>query len=195
MASPGAYSVPLESERLLHHGIIQHDYHKTRLPREAAEYAKLVRFEGTDNPSIAINWRYAESVASLKGLEAVMINVLLKRKYGVKPVEVVINTSVPSIISIPLLIFTYDRDHAQLFFMSALFVQVNVKPEDPIDPTPVRGLTEKYAWAFPTQDLHSMASSLYRRAATNIYKTRDGQYLHLHGRLRRPDRQAYRIAR
>lgn len=66
--------------------------------------------------------------------------------------------------------------------MSALLVQVNPKLEDPIETTPVRELTEKYAWAFPSQDFHSMVSSLYRRAASNIYKTRDGQYLHLHGR-------------
>lgn len=84
--------MPLQSERLFHDGLIQHPYHKSRLPKEAEEYAKLVRFEGTDKPTIAINWRYAESVASLKGLEAVLINVLLKKKYGIDPVEVVINT-------------------------------------------------------------------------------------------------------
>lgn len=79
--------------------------------------------------------------------------------------------------------------------MSALFVQVNPKAEEPIEPTPVRGLTEKYAWAFPAQDFHSMASSLYRRAATNIYRTRDGQYLHLHGMLRASTQQAPRLSR
>jgi hypothetical protein len=92
MGSNVPYSIPLESERLLHEGIIQNAFHRTRLPKEAVEYAKLVRFEGTDSPSLAINWRFAESAASLKGLEALMINVLLKRKYGIDPVEVVINT-------------------------------------------------------------------------------------------------------
>ncbi|KAH6668285.1 CoA-transferase family III domain-containing protein [Halenospora varia] len=165
MGSTLHYSVPLESERLLKNSILLNVLHKD-LPDEAVEYGSLVRFEGSNNPSIPINWRFAESVASLKGFEAVMINVLLKRKYGVDPGEVVINT-----------------DHAQLFFMSALLVQINPEADSPVEPTPVRELTEKYAWAFPKQDLHNMASSAYRRAATNIYKTRDGQYLHLHGGL------------
>jgi hypothetical protein len=97
MGSDAQYSVPLESERLFHDGIICHEFHRTRLPKEALEYEKLVRFEGTASPSLAINWRFAESVASLKGLEAVMINILLKKKYGVDPVEVVINTYVCSL--------------------------------------------------------------------------------------------------
>jgi hypothetical protein len=39
-----------------------------------------------------INWRFAESISALKGLEATILNVLLARKYGIEPQEVVINT-------------------------------------------------------------------------------------------------------
>ena len=85
------YSIPLESERLLKNGILLNALHKD-LPTEAVEYGSLVRFEGSNHPSIPINWRFAESVASLKGFESVMVNVILKRKYGVEPGQVVINT-------------------------------------------------------------------------------------------------------
>jgi hypothetical protein len=60
--------------------------------------------------SIPINWRLAESISALKGLEAAMINVLLKRKYGLPPQEAVI-----------------DTDHAQLFFMSILLNTLDPK--------------------------------------------------------------------
>lgn len=65
--------------------------------------------------------------------------------------------------------------------MSALLIQVDPDPNGPLEPTTVRKLTEQFAHVFPKQDLHNMASSPYRQAATNIYKARDGQYLHLHG--------------
>lgn len=159
------YSIPEECKILLENGILgsrlQHS-----LPAECKDLAKYVRFEGSAAPSIAINWRMAESVASLKGLEAVMINALLGRKYNEKPQEITINT-----------------DHAQLFFMSALVLEVNPDFGAPISPTPVRELTAKYAKYFPNCDIHQMASSLYRRAATNIYKTKDDRYFHIHGSL------------
>jgi hypothetical protein len=60
--------------------------------------------------SIPINWRLAEYISALKGLEAAMINVLLKRKYGLPPQEAVI-----------------DTDHAQLFFMSILLNTLDPK--------------------------------------------------------------------
>lgn len=35
---------------------------------------------------------------------------------------------------------------------------------------------------FPDWDIHRSKSSIYRMAATNIYKTLDGKFFHLHGR-------------
>ncbi|EXJ66289.1 uncharacterized protein A1O5_10441 [Cladophialophora psammophila CBS 110553] len=159
------YSVPEESKKVLRDGLVNNPRHKT-LPGECKDMLDYVEYVGQDQPRIAINWRFAESVASLKGLEAILINVLLSRKYGIAPQKVIINT-----------------DHAQLFFMSALLLQVEPAEGSPLQPTPIRGLTAKYAQYFPNGDLHQMASSFYRRAATNIYKAKDGRFFHLHGSL------------
>lgn len=162
---PTSYSVPGESMALLEDGILNNTLHSS-LPPECRELAAYVKFEGTAAPSIPINWRFAESVSSLKGLEAILINALLGRKYDETPKEVVINT-----------------DHAQLFFMSSLVLEIDPDFSAPVTPTPVRDLTEKYAKYFPNGDIHKMASSLYRRAAYNIYKTKDDRWFHIHGSL------------
>lgn len=162
---PTSYSVPEESRAILRDGILNNKLHNS-LPSECNDLAAYVKFQGTAAPSIAINWRFAESVSSLKGLEAILINALLGRKYNEAPKEVVI-----------------DTDHAQLFFMSSLVLEIDPDFSAPITPTPIRDLTERYAKYFPNGDLHQMASSLYRRAAYNIYKTKDGRWFHIHGSL------------
>ena len=87
------YSIPYEALSLLQDGIIRNKSQRN-LPLELAEAAKQVEFEGSDLPSIAINWRFAESIAALKGFEAAMINVLLKKRYNHAYLPVVINTYV-----------------------------------------------------------------------------------------------------
>ncbi|KAF4989089.1 hypothetical protein FDECE_14814 [Fusarium decemcellulare] len=159
------YSIPDESHAILEREIIRNSLHDT-LPREAEELTKFVKFEGSPYPCLPINWRFAESVAALKGFEAVLLNLLIKRKYACGPFPVTINT-----------------DHAQLFFMSSLLVEVSPDFDAPLHPTPIRELTEKYARYFPNGDLYKMASSPYRKAVTNIYRTKDGRFFHLHGSL------------
>jgi len=159
------YSIPAETKKVLHHGLLNNPHHQD-LPGECKDILDDIEFVGQNQPRIPINWRFAESVASLKGLEAILINVLLGRKYGLAPQRVIINT-----------------DHAQLFFMSALLLEVDPEENSPVQPTPIRGLTTKYAQYFPNGDRHQMASSLYRRAVTNIYQCRDGRFFHLHGSL------------
>jgi hypothetical protein len=88
------YSVPRETQKILHDGILNNTLIAQTLPEEIGECAQRVEFVGSDKPSIPINWRFAESISALKGLEASMINVLLRRKYSVEPQKAVINTSV-----------------------------------------------------------------------------------------------------
>ena len=85
-----SYSIPDEASKLLRDGILNNPI--VHLPEEATKYAEYVKFKGSKLPSIPINWRFAESVSALKGLEATLINVLLGRKYGESPQEVVIDT-------------------------------------------------------------------------------------------------------
>jgi hypothetical protein len=87
-----AYSIPQETQKVFQDGILKNQLIASTLPKEIDECAKTVRFEGTNKPTIPINWRFAESISALKGLEAAMVNVLLERKYGLEPQEAVINT-------------------------------------------------------------------------------------------------------
>jgi crotonobetainyl-CoA:carnitine CoA-transferase CaiB-like acyl-CoA transferase len=163
-----SYSVPAEAKKVLKNGLLNHPFHKD-LPAECRNFFDLIKFTGRDQPGIAINWRFAESVSSLKGLEAILVNVLLGRKYGLPAQEVVINT-----------------DHAQLFLMSCLIAEVNFDPkaaDSPVQPSELRELSAAHAQHFPSWDLHKQVSSNYRKSVTNIYKCRDGRYFHLHASL------------
>jgi hypothetical protein len=90
--TPESYSVPFQSQKLFDEGIMQNPLISKAIPSEAQKYAAKVRYVGSDAPSMPINWRFAESISALKGLEATILNVLLARKYGIEPQEVVINT-------------------------------------------------------------------------------------------------------
>ncbi|ETN42476.1 uncharacterized protein HMPREF1541_01632 [Cyphellophora europaea CBS 101466] len=161
------YSVPEEAARVFHDGILQNPLIKAYLLSDYEADAKLIRFEGSASPSLPINWRFAESVSALKAYEALVVNALRKRKYGVEPAEVVVNT-----------------DHAQLFIMSTLIWTLD--PEGKAitlgslsDPESAK----EYGKYFPNRDKHAATSSFHRLAATNIYKTKDGRFFHAHGSM------------
>ncbi|KAF2476074.1 CoA-transferase family III [Lindgomyces ingoldianus] len=160
---PTAYSIPQETAKVFQDGILKNPLIGPNLPKEIEECAKRIEFKGTDKPSIPINWRFAESISALKGLEAAMINVLLKKKYGVEPQKAVINT-----------------DHAQLFIMSIL---LNTIDPDGEALTFAKAASPAYAKYFKNTDLHGMQASTYRTSATNIYRCKDGRYFHLHGSM------------
>lgn len=158
------YSIPKESAKIFRDGILGNKKISKYLPREAFEFASSVKFVGSDTPSIPVNWRFAETSASLKALEAAMVDALLRRKYRTKVSSVTINT-----------------DHAQLFFASMMFWTINPGKPDELavnmnDPNAIY----KY---IKNCDLHKQASSLHRICATNIYRTADGQYYHVHGSM------------
>lgn len=88
------YSVQGEADRVFREGILQNPLFKEYLPSDYEACAKKIKFEGTSFPIIPINWRFAESVSAIKAYEATVVNSLVKRKYGVEPGEVVINTCV-----------------------------------------------------------------------------------------------------
>ncbi|KAL6897541.1 alpha-methylacyl-CoA racemase [Trichoderma evansii] len=69
------YSIPLEAKNVFCKGILQNPLISKYLSPEFADYAQFVKFEGSENPSIPINWRLAESIASLKALEATAVNL------------------------------------------------------------------------------------------------------------------------
>ncbi|KDR76545.1 hypothetical protein GALMADRAFT_156064 [Galerina marginata CBS 339.88] len=156
------YSVPQESQKLLLEGLINNRLHASA-PSEIKEAAKHVEYVGSKAPSVPINWRFAESVSAIKGFQGSMLNVLLKKKYGVEYQKIVI-----------------DTDHAQLFFMSPYLPVI-----DPLGahiPSLLGGPAfNKY---FPDGDKYkAFDGTTFRTAATNIYRTKDGRYYHLHASL------------
>lgn len=155
------YSVPSEARTVLREGILQNPKIASLLPAGTADFVDRITFTGNDAPSIPINWRFAESAAALKGLEACMVAQLVKRKYNIDISSASINT-----------------DHASLYFMSTLIWSF-------VDGSQMSLLSsnkhlDKY---FPNYDFHKMSSSLYRMATTNIYQTKDAKYFHLHGSM------------
>lgn len=161
----GTYSIPQEAQdifvnEILYNGLLP------KLPQEIKDAGKLVKFTGSDVPSIPINWRFAESVSALKAFEASMLNVLRQRKYGSELSEV-----------------TIDTDHASLFVMSPFVAKVvengEVKPmgKDWLNP---KVLAE---YGFPNADIHRAGASPHRVLATNIYETKDGRFYHCHGSM------------
>ncbi|OCK85885.1 alpha-methylacyl-CoA racemase [Lepidopterella palustris CBS 459.81] len=161
------YSVPQETKELFLNGIILNPLIAPTLPSNIEECAEKVHFEGNNKPSIPINWRFAESISSLKGLEAAMINALLRSKYGIEPQKVIVNT-----------------DHAQLFIMSALLWTIDPKGEALTTATAKtpegKAQFEKY---FKNWDIHDPAIGFHRQSTTNIYRTRDRKFFHLHGSM------------
>lgn len=88
------YSVPAQTRSVFEEGILNNPLVAKDLPKDAKELGKKIKFHGNDAPSIPINWRFAESVSALKGMEAVMVLALLKKKYNTDVEEVTINTYV-----------------------------------------------------------------------------------------------------
>ncbi|KAL1880859.1 hypothetical protein Plec18167_003394 [Paecilomyces lecythidis] len=162
MGSNATYSVPQEARKVFEDDILGNPL-MSNLPSNLKSLSEYVRFEGCDKPSVPINWRFAESISSLKALEATMLNALLVKKYKISPVKVTINT-----------------DHASLFFMSPLLAQL-------IDQdgkrSPLNPFDDSITKLFPNQDKHRCNASLHRSLATNIYKTRDGRFYHVHGSM------------
>jgi hypothetical protein len=110
------YSIIEESNKLLRTGILENRLIAKLLPPEAEEYARRIKFTGSHAPTIPVNWRFAESIAALKGLEGIMINALLRAKYNLDAQDIVINT-----------------DHAQLFIISSLLTSVITEGQQAVD--------------------------------------------------------------
>jgi hypothetical protein len=88
------YSVPDQAKLVFENGILNNPLIAKDLPKDAKELGDKITFNGNQAPSVPVNWRFAESVSALKGLEAVMILSLLRKKYDTEVKEVAINTYV-----------------------------------------------------------------------------------------------------
>ncbi|KAE8377932.1 CoA-transferase family III domain-containing protein [Aspergillus bertholletiae] len=165
------YSIPIQTDQLLRKGILENPLLTSNIPSDAASLADYVTFTGNENPSIPINWRFAESISALKGLESLWINALLKAKYNHGPVKVDI-----------------DTDHATLFIMSTLLIDVVDESGKPA--TPNLSPIQRILSIFPTPGKDLGQDTPHRSAITNIYKTKDERCYHVHALGLDPDREA-----
>lgn len=161
-----AYSIPQEARIILEHGILNNPKIARYLPREVADFASKVSIVGNAAPSIPVSWRFAESATALKAFEACLIATLVKRKYRVDIAGVEVNS-----------------DHASLFMMSTLVFTVNAGTEEAFNVGYDGPQLAKLDRLIPNYDFHRHAASPHRINASNIYRTKDGKFFHLHGSL------------
>ncbi|KAH8804485.1 CoA-transferase family III domain-containing protein [Xylogone sp. PMI_703] len=149
-----------QTYQLLTTGILGNPVISKLLPAKAVEYARRIKFEGSQAPAIPVNWRLAESIGVLKATEAIMMNALLEQKYG-EPQDIMVNI-----------------DHAQLFMISCLLTTIKTDDQASIQ-------TEGFATTsiFPSCDIHRNSANAYRCSAANIYPTKDGRFYHVHSNL------------
>ncbi|KAK4502450.1 hypothetical protein PRZ48_005875 [Zasmidium cellare] len=89
-----AYSVQKEILDLLKNGILSHPKHEDLRNRFDQTAVDAIKFTGSPEPNIPINWRFAESVSALKGVEALLLRDYLDKRFGVVPGEIEINTDI-----------------------------------------------------------------------------------------------------
>ena len=158
------YSVPSEAKKVLEEGIINSPF-QNNYREELKSVLHLVTYEGSNSPKVPINWRFCESMAALKGLEASLINILNQKKYNAQPQPVVINTDHTNLLYMSSLLWTISTADSQLNAMDAM--------------SPTNRKT--FLRLFPNQTSHNDENSVYQEACTNIYKTKDDRFFHIHG--------------
>ena len=158
-----SYSVPKETSKVFLSKVLGDERISKDLPAAAKEAAKRTTFVGSPEPSLPINWRFAEAVASLKGLEASLVNALIHQKYGTELQNV-----------------TIDTDHATLFIMTAGIWTIDPDGLN-ISAINLRKPPPELHKFFPNGDIHRSHATIHRALATNIYCCKDGRYYNLHG--------------
>ncbi|CAO3640530.1 unnamed protein product [Cunninghamella echinulata] len=165
------YNLQEECMNLFHSSIINND--KVTYSSDLKQLASTkLRFEGSQQPGIPINWRFAESISVLKAFEGLSILDLVQKKYNKTIDNITINT-----------------DHAQIFittaFTNRLLVTAqnknNNNEEEYLDiyhPN-YHSLHDK---VFKNQDYFKY-NTIYNFSASTIYETKDGKFYHLYGSM------------
>ncbi|KAF5583992.1 acyl transferase carnitine dehydratase [Fusarium pseudocircinatum] len=149
------YSISTEATRILNKVLLQDP--RLQLPDSFVKAAEKVNFVGEDDqPFILTPLKITESSAALNALVATAANVVAAERYGINYQNIEINT-----------------DLATLFLESVLLPTIGGKPF--IQSTKMLAELAK-------MDLHQMSKPI-RRYATNVYRTKDGRWYHLHGSM------------
>ncbi|KAL4778859.1 CoA-transferase family III domain-containing protein [Aspergillus varians] len=148
------YSVHTESARILAEHLLNSK--DITLPESFKEAAKKVKFIGDDQPFIPTPLKITESSAALNALVAVAASAVSKDRYGIDYQDITVNTDV-----------------ASLFLMSIILPTVNGSPA--IQHPPIVAELDR-------GDPYEMAKPIHRQC-TNVYRTKDGRWFHLHGSM------------
>ncbi|KAL4862566.1 hypothetical protein BDV12DRAFT_190333 [Aspergillus spectabilis] len=150
-----AYSLRSESARILHDRLL--DGGKIDFPESFKEAAQHIRFVGgDDSPFVPTPLKMTESSSALNALVAVAASAVAKDRYGVDYQDIEVNTDV-----------------ATLFLMSLILPTVN--GQSVLQHPQIVAECQK-------GDLYQMRKPIHRQC-TNIYKTKDGRWFHLHGSM------------
>ncbi|KAH7133253.1 CAIB/BAIF family protein [Dactylonectria estremocensis] len=150
-----SYSVQQESQRFLQERLL--DDKQLSLPRSFSEAAKKIKFVGKDSkPFIPTPCKITESVSALSGLVAAAASAVASDRYGIDFQDAEV-----------------DTDLATLFLESILLPTVNGKSflQHP-----------SLQAEFKKGDIYEMNKPIHQEA-TNVYKTKDGRWYHLHGSM------------
>ncbi|RMJ14268.1 hypothetical protein CDV36_006094 [Fusarium kuroshium] len=174
------YSFPEEARKIFFEGIISNPLIAPTLPPEAVDLAQSITFKGSPEPSLPINWRFAESISSLKAYEALFLSVLLKRKYGLEQVPIEINTDHAQLFLMSSLIWTLDPDGENLNAGSIMNPEGSMNPDPTLDSIglphdmqadSLEEAREPFVEAVGkfTSEMQHLATDVYRQAGTICY--------------------------
>ncbi|KAI9306524.1 putative L-carnitine dehydratase [Cunninghamella echinulata] len=165
------YNLQEECMNLFHSSIIDND--KVTYSSDLKQLASTkLRFEGSQQPGIPINWRFAESISVLKAFEGLSILDLVQKKY---------NTTIDNI--------TINTDHAQVFIMSAFTNQLALTQKNEEEEIEEKRIgtsnslyQDLYNQLFKNQD-YFKSTMLYNFGTCTIYETKDNKFYHLYGSM------------
>ncbi|KAF5615604.1 acyl transferase carnitine dehydratase [Fusarium tjaetaba] len=149
------YSISTEAARILNKVLLQDP--RLHLPDSFVKAAEKIKFVGEDDqPFILTPLKITESSAALNALVATAANVVVAERYGINYQNVEINTDLATLFLESVLLPTIGGKH---FMQSSQMLAELAK-----------------------MDLHQMSKPI-RRYATNVYRTKDGRWYHLHGSM------------
>ncbi|KAF5026811.1 hypothetical protein F66182_1095 [Fusarium sp. NRRL 66182] len=149
------YNVQIESRRILHERLLGDT--NLSIPAPILEAAKKVSFHGDDpKPFVPTPCKITESSSALTALVAAAASAIAADRYGIGYQDIEVNT-----------------DLSTLFLESVLLPSIKGKSFL---------LHPKLMAQVKKGDLYDMNKPIHQNA-TNVYKTKDGRYYHLHGSM------------
>ncbi|CAI6089084.1 unnamed protein product [Clonostachys chloroleuca] len=149
------YSIFSEASRILQDVLLADS--RLGLPPSFVEASKKIKFVGGDDkPFVLTPLKITESSASLTALVATAANVAAAERYGIEYQDVEVNTDLATLYLESVLLPTIGGKH---------FLE-----------------NKQMAMELGKLDIYQMSKPI-RRNTTNVYRTKEGRWYHLHGSM------------